>query len=92
MIGWVGKAETMETVSPHLYADSDLGGCVRTQRSTSGVYLVMKGLHNSFPIEAISKRQPYVSVSTPEAETAACNFAIRTSGLLSMIIWEKIMH
>ena len=40
MVGWVGAEETLESINPHLYADSDLGGCLRTQRSTSGVYQV----------------------------------------------------
>ena len=48
-------------------------------------------MYTNFPIEGISKRRPYVSISTPEAELVACNFAMRTSGLPSMAIWKKIL-
>ena len=36
MIGWVG--DSLEHLSPHLYADADFAGCAQTQRSTSGLF------------------------------------------------------
>ena len=54
MVGWVG--DPIEEVEPRCYADADLGGCVRTQRSTAGTHLVMRGPHTCFPIAAGSKK------------------------------------
>jgi hypothetical protein len=34
MVGWVG--DRLDCIQPHLFADADFGGCVATQRSTSG--------------------------------------------------------
>eukprot|EP00971_Amphidinium_carterae_P115636 2290666-Amphidinium_carterae.1 len=59
---------TKEEVTPHLYADADFAGCPFSGRSTSGVYLALKGSRTHLPITAISKRQSCVSHSTPEAE------------------------
>eukprot|EP00971_Amphidinium_carterae_P208084 4128970-Amphidinium_carterae.1 len=48
---------TKEEVTPHLYADADFAGCPFSGRSTSGVYLALKGSRTHLPITAISKRQ-----------------------------------
>ena len=39
LVGWVG--DTIGDIEPHAFADADLGGCVRAQRSTSGAYLIL---------------------------------------------------
>ena len=89
MVGWVG--DELSCVQPHLFADADFAGCVDTQRSTSGVHSVMRGPNTCFPIAGQSKRQGCVSHSTPEAELVATHFALRTSGLPSLIMWDKIL-
>jgi hypothetical protein len=65
MIGWVG--DPFDQVRPHLFADADFAGCTRTQRSTSGVHLALRGPRTCFPLSGQSKRQSCVSHSTPEA-------------------------
>ena len=66
MYCWVG--DSLAQITPHLYADSDLGGCADSQRSTSGCHYMMCGPHARFPLNGIRKRQGCVSYSTPEAE------------------------
>ena len=85
MVGWVG--DSLGELSPHLYADADFAGCVASQKSTSGYYLVIRGPNICFPITGVSKRQGCVSHSTPEAEMVATNFAVRQCGLPSNSLW-----
>ena len=78
-MGWVGDDQSR--LHPHLYADADFAGCVATQRSTSGAYLCISGIHSCFPTAASSTRQGCVSKSTPEADVIAMDGAIRTLGI-----------
>ena len=89
LVNWCG--DPLDAVRPHLFADADLGGCVDTQRSTSGLHFVLRGPHTSFVIAGQSKRQPCVSHSTPEAEMYATAFALRNEGLPSTLIWDKLL-
>ena len=50
MIGWVG--DPLRDVQPHLFADADFAGCVRSQRCTSGLHLVVRGPSTSSPSPA----------------------------------------
>ena len=68
LTGWVG--DPLADVSPHLYADADFAGS-SSQKSTSGVWSVIRGKQTSFPISWTSKRQTSVSHSTPESEIMA---------------------
>ena len=69
LVGYVSKDDKQSGL--HLYTDADLGGCPDTQRSTTGVFLCIRGDSTVFPLVAISKRQSCASVSTPEAELVA---------------------
>ena len=69
LVGYVSKDDKQSGL--HLYTDADLGGCPDTQRSTTGVFLCIRGQGTMFPLVAISKRQTCASVSTPEAELVA---------------------
>ena len=89
MMGWVG--DSLERLEPHMFADADFAGCVSTQRSTSGLFLCIRGPNTCFPVAGISKRQGCVSHSTPEAEAVAMDFALRINGLPSLILWEKLL-
>ena len=52
-----------------LYCDADLGGCIHTSKSTSGLWLQVSGPNGTqFPIAWASRRQGAVSRSTTEAE------------------------
>ena len=90
MIGWVG--DPMDDVEPHCYADADLGGCVRTQRSTAGAHLVMRGPNTCFPIAAGSKRMGCVVLSTAEAELYAGFYAIRMFGIPALTFWSIVLQ
>ena len=89
MFCWVGDELAM--IIPHLFADSDLGGCSESQRSTSGCHHALCGPCIRFPIVGISKRQGCVSHSTPEAEMVALDFSIRTVGLPYLTLWHTLM-
>ena len=90
LVGWVG--DDISDIEPHLLADADLGGCVRTQRSTSGAYLCMRGPRTCFPIAAGSKRQGCVVLSTSEAELCAAFFALRMYGVPAVQFWSTVLE
>lgn len=90
MVGWVGDG--LDALSPHLFADADLAGCVDTQRSTSGMHMAVRGPCTNYPISAMSKRQGCVSHSTPEAEIVSMATAIRTTGLPSLPLWDAVFQ
>ena len=77
-------------MQPHLFADADLAGDPETQRSTSGLHLALRGPATCFPLTGASKRQ--TCVSTPEAEIVASDFALRTSGLPALQLWNIILQ
>ena len=89
MVGWVG--DKLEAMQPHLFADADLAGCVDTQRSTSGYFLVLRGPNSCFPIAGISKRQTCVSHSTPESEMVSMSLALRHCGLPCLDLWHALL-
>ena len=74
-MGWVGTA-TPTATNLVLYTDADFAGCPRTQRSTSGIHLLLAGPSIMFPITGISRTQTAAAVSTPEAEMAAGNTGV----------------
>ena len=90
MRGYIGdKPEDLNIV---LYGDADFAGCNETAKSTSGVFLCLKGPNSFFPLNAISKKQSCVSHSTPEAEIVAANLAIRTEGLPALQLWDMVLE
>ena len=90
LIGWVG--DEARDISPHLYADADLGGCTQTQRSTAGAHLVMRGPNTCFPIAWQSKRIGCTVLSTPEAELYAGYLALRNFGIPHLTFWEIVFQ
>ena len=89
LVNWIG--DNAEDVGPHLFADADLGGCVQTQRSTSGAHLVMRGPNTCFAIAFGSKRMPLVVLSTAEAELQAGFYALRMFGIPALTFWSIIL-
>ena len=89
MTGCVGDPPSKLT--PHCFADADFAGCAKTSRSTSGVHLCLLGPNTVFPLAGQSKKQGCVSHSTPEAEIVAADHAMRTSGLPSLELWERLL-
>lgn len=90
MVGWVGA--NVGDLEPHCYADADLGGCVRMQRSTAGAHLVMRGPNTCFPIAAGSKRMGCVVLSTADAELYVGFFAIRMFGRPALTFWSIVLQ
>ena len=70
-MGWIG--DPIEMLSPHLFADADLAGCPVTERSTSGLYMCVRGPNSCFPIAFGCKRQGACANSTAEAEATSMN-------------------
>ena len=89
LVGWVG--DDMKDVLPHLYADGDLAGCLKTGRSTAGIFQSIRGPNTCFPISAMSKRHGNISISTPESELTSGNMALRLVGLPSLDLWDVIL-
>ena len=85
-VGWVG--DDISEVRLHLYTDSDFAGCQRSNKCTSGVFLVLEGPHTYFPIGYRSKMMTSVAYSTPEGELAAMGFGLRHCGYPGMVMWE----
>ena len=81
--------DELDVLQPHLFVDSDFGGCVDTQRATSGVHIAIRGPRTNYPIAGFSKRQGCVSHSTPEAEIVAHAFGLRAHGLPSLNLWDR---
>ena len=61
-------------------------------RSTSGVFLCLRGPHSFVPLSAVSIRQSCVSHSTPEAEIVAADHGVRTEALPAIPLWEALLH
>ena len=88
LVGWCGdKIEDVELI---LYSDADFAGDA-TSKSTSGVFMEMRGPDTRFMISAISKTQSCVSHSTPEAEIVAADFALRSVGIPALILWDRVV-
>ena len=86
MKGYMG--DKLEDSHIDLYADADFAGCVRTQRSISGVVTMITGAYTRFLLSASSRRQTAVSHSTPEAEMIAAAYALRAEGVPLMTLWD----
>ena len=89
MTGWVGDAPAQ--LVQHCFGDADFAGCAKTSRSTSGVHICLLGPNTVFLLVGQSKKQGCVSHSTPEAEIVAADHAMRTAGVPSLDLWERLL-
>lgn len=89
-ISWIG--DNFEDVNLMFYADADMAGCTRTQRSTSGVVSMITGPNSKALIGAVSKRQTAISASTSEAEFAAAALRIEVIPLLDFVTFAWREH
>ena len=61
--------DSPETCTLDLFCDADLGGCPHTAKSTSGMFLVIRGPKGTFvPLSWHARRQQHVARSTADAE------------------------
>ena len=89
MYAWVG--DEPGGLELHLYSDANFADEQANMKSTSGVFLCLKGEYSFVPLSGLSKRQTCVSHSTPEAEIVAADCAVRTEGLPALPLWEEIL-
>ncbi|MDE0839722.1 MAG: hypothetical protein OSB41_11810, partial [Kiritimatiellae bacterium] len=87
-VSWCG--DSIEDLTLKMYADADFAGCTRTQRSTSGIILMMVGPHTRFLQSAIAKRQSAVAHCTTEAEMIAAALGFRAEGIPFQILWDVL--
>ena len=73
-----------------LFADADFAG-EHDSKSTTGSYMVLVGPNTYFPINAFSKKQTAITMSSTEAEVVAANHAVRTEGLPSLSLFNYIL-
>jgi len=80
-------------VELHVFVDSDWGGCEKTARSTSGIWVELQSADGtkSFPIDFASARQTAVSHSSTEAEVVAMSKAMREKALPLEELWEALL-
>ena len=89
LFSWVG--DSADELHLRLSADADLASDVPSMKSTSGIFLAIFGNNTKAPLNARSKRQSAVSHSTPEAEIAAVDEALRTEGIPATLLWNTIL-
>ena len=63
-----------------------------TLRSTSGFHLDAQGPNSRFPLSSGSNGQTSLAHSTPEAELASADFAIKTKGEPALCLWQKLLE
>ena len=78
------------TVNCGFFADADFAG-EHDSKSTTGSYMVLVGPNTYFPINAFSKKQTAITMSSTEAEVVAANHAVRTQGLPSLSLFNYIL-
>ena len=79
-------------VSPHLFADVDFAGCLKTARSTSGIHLGLYGPDTRSPLQAQSRGQGGVSHSPTESEIVVADMALRAVGTPALELWSVILN
>ena len=52
--------------------------------------MVLEGPHTFFPIGYLSKMMSTVAYSTPEGETGALSYGLRSAGSPGMVMWEMV--
>ena len=90
MVGWIG--DQMKDLELQVYSDADFASDKDTQKSTTGIFMCLRGPHSFFPLSATSKKQGCVSHSTPEAEIVAINSAVRITGVPALDLFETIFQ
>ena len=88
-MGWVGDDKSSTNLV--MFIDADFAGCPRTQRSTTGIHLVLAGKVTTFPLSNISRTQSAVALLTPEAEMSAGNTGVVYEMLPARDVCDKIL-
>lgn len=87
MEGFVGDA--LEECQLCLFADADHAG-EHDSKSTSGCAMILVGPNTYFSLNAFSKKQTVVAISSTEAEVVSANHAIRAEGIPLLALMEQL--
>ena len=70
-------------------ADADHAG-EDDSKSTSGSAIVLVGPNTYYPLNAFSKKQTVVAISSAEAEVVAANHSMRAEGIPMLALFEQL--
>ena len=88
MVGWI--EDLPFNVAPDLYADTDLAGCERTQRSTWGGHLAIQDPVSKLSLAGKSTRQSATCSSSLEARIEAGHMVYNHMFIPALHLWELI--
>ena len=85
--GFIG--DSFDECQLWLFADADHAG-EHDSKSTSGSAIVLVGPNTYFPLNAFSKKQTVVAISSTEAEVVAANHSMRAEGIPMLALFEQL--
>ena len=84
MQGFVG--DRISECKLWLFCDADWAG-EHDSKSTSGCALLLVGPNTYYPLNAFSKKQTSITMSSTESEVVSANHGVRAQGLPSLSLW-----
>ena len=69
-----------------LFSDADFAG-EYDAKSTTGCALFLVGPNTYYPINAFSKKQTSITMSSTESEVVSANQGVRAQGLPTLSLW-----
>ena len=85
--GFIGDA--FDECQLWLFADADHAG-EHDSKSTTGSAIVLVGPNTYYPLNAFSKKQTVVAISSTEAEVVAANHSMRAEGIPMLALFEQL--
>ena len=85
--GFIGDA--FDECQLWLFADADHAG-EHDSKSTTGSAIVLVGPNTYYPLNAFSKKQTVVAISSTEAEVIAANHSMRAEGIPMLALFEQL--
>ena len=85
MKGFIG--DTIAECQLWLFCDADWAG-EHDSKSTSGCALYLVGPNTYYPLNAFSKKQTSITMSSTESEVISANHGVRAQGLPSLSLWS----
>ena len=72
-----------------LFADADHAG-EHDSKSTTGSAIILVGPNTYYPLNAFSKNQSVISISSTETEVVAANHALRAEGIPMLALFQEL--
>ena len=85
--GFIG--DSFDECQLWLFADADHAG-EHDSKSTSGSAIALVGPNTYYPLNAFSKKQTVVAISSTEAEVVAANHSMRAEGIPMLALFEQL--